>query len=43
VAFDRVLVVKDVHTGGVRTFLDTRDAHLYRKMLYAQVLAGTQG
>lgn len=37
VAFDRVLVVKDVYTGGVRTFLDTKDAHLFRKMLYAQV------
>ncbi|EFN54929.1 expressed protein [Chlorella variabilis] len=36
VAFDRVLVVKDVYTGGVRTFLDTKDAHLFRKMLYAQ-------
>lgn len=36
-ALDRVLVVKDIFTGGVRTFLDRRDAHLYRKMLYAQV------
>ncbi|PRW56929.1 glycosyltransferase family 61 [Chlorella sorokiniana] len=36
VALDRVLVVKDIFTGGVRTFLDRRDAHLYRKMLYAQ-------
>jgi hypothetical protein len=31
------MVVKDVYTGGVRTFLDTKDAHLFRKMLYAQV------
>ncbi len=37
VAFDRVLVVKDIYTGGVRTFLSREDAHLYRKMLYAQV------
>ncbi|KAL4853094.1 hypothetical protein ACK3TF_005878 [Chlorella vulgaris] len=36
VAFDRVMVVKDIYTGGVRTFLDTKDAHLFRKMLYAQ-------
>ncbi|KAL4450135.1 hypothetical protein ABPG77_010804 [Micractinium sp. CCAP 211/92] len=36
VAFDRVLVVKDIYTGGVRTFLSREDAHLYRKMLYAQ-------
>jgi len=40
VALDRVLVVKDIFTGGVRTFLDRRDAHLYRKMLYAQVRCG---
>jgi hypothetical protein len=31
------MVVKDVYTGGVRTFLDSKDAHLFRKMLYAQV------
>ena len=37
VAFDRVMVVKDVYTGGVRTFLTRADARLYRKMLYAQV------
>lgn len=37
VAFDRVLVVKDIYIGGVRTFLNRQDAHLYRKMLYAQV------
>ena len=36
VAFDRVMVVKDVYTGGVRTFLARQDAHLFRKMLYAQ-------
>ncbi|PSC72084.1 EGF domain-specific O-linked N-acetylglucosamine transferase [Micractinium conductrix] len=36
VAFDRVMVVKDTYMGGVRTFLSQADAHLYRKMLYAQ-------
>ena len=39
VAFDRVMVVKDVYTGGVRTFLARQDAHLFRKMLYAQASA----
>lgn len=43
VALDRVLVVKDIFTGGVRTFLDRRDAHLYRKILYAQVGAEVVG
>jgi hypothetical protein len=37
------MVVKDVYTGGVRTFLARQDAHLFRKMLYAQASARPPG
>lgn len=30
------MVVKDTFTGGVRTFLNTEDAQLFRRMMYAQ-------
>lgn len=36
VCFERAMVVKDTFTGGVRTFLNREDAHLFRRMVYAQ-------
>lgn len=37
VCFERALVVRDIHNGGTRTFLNTDDARLFRQMIYAQV------
>lgn len=36
VCFERALVVRDIHNGGTRTFLNTDDARLFRQMIYAQ-------
>jgi len=34
--FERALVVRDIFTGGVRTFLSREDAQAFRAQLYAQ-------
>ena len=36
VAFERALVVRDIFTGGVRTFLSTQDAQAFRALIYKQ-------
>ena len=36
VCFERALVVRDIFTGGVRTFLSKADAQAFRDNLYAQ-------
>ena len=36
VAFERALVVRDIFTGGVRTFLSTADAQAFRSLIYKQ-------
>lgn len=36
VAFERALVVRDIFTGGVRTFLSTEDAQAFRALIYKQ-------
>lgn len=36
VAFERALVVRDIFTGGVRTFLSTEDAQAFRASMYKQ-------
>ena len=36
VAFERALVVRDIFTGGVRTFLNTLDAQAFRAAIYKQ-------
>ena len=36
VCFERALVVRDIFTGGTRTFLSQRDAQVFRARLYAQ-------
>lgn len=36
VAFERALVVRDIFTGGVRTFLSTEDAQAFRSLIYKQ-------
>lgn len=36
VCFERAMVVRDVFTGGRRTFLSTQDAQTFRAMLYRQ-------
>ena len=35
VCFERALVVRDIFTGGVRTFLDSEDAQLFRDNMYS--------
>lgn len=34
--FERALVVRDIFTGGVRTFLSREDAQAYRSQIHAQ-------
>lgn len=34
--FERALVVRDIFTGGVRTFLSREDAQAFRAQIYAQ-------
>ena len=36
VCFERALVVRDIFTGGVRTFLSKADARAFRSLIYAQ-------
>lgn len=36
VAFERALVVRDIFTGGVKTFLSTEDAQAFRALIYKQ-------
>ncbi len=36
VSFERALVVRDIFTGGVRTFLSTEDAQAFRASMYKQ-------
>ncbi|KAL3161243.1 hypothetical protein ABBQ38_009607 [Trebouxia sp. C0009 RCD-2024] len=36
VSFERALVVRDIFTGGVRTFLSTEDAQAFRALIYKQ-------
>ena len=36
ICLEHAMVVKDTFTGGVRTFLNREDAHLFRRMMYAQ-------
>ncbi|KAL0050159.1 hypothetical protein WJX82_005404 [Trebouxia sp. C0006] len=36
VSFERALVVRDIFTGGVRTFLSTQDAQAFRASMYKQ-------
>ncbi len=36
VVFERALVVRDIFTGGVRTFLSSADAKAFRALIYAQ-------
>ena len=36
VAFERALVVRDIFTGGVKTFLSTQDAQAFRALIYKQ-------
>jgi protein O-GlcNAc transferase len=36
VCFERALVLRDMFTGGERTFLSTQDAKAFRSMIYAQ-------
>jgi protein O-GlcNAc transferase len=34
--FERALIVRDIYTGGGRTFLTTDDAQEFRKLVYSQ-------
>lgn len=36
ICFERALVVRDIFTGGVRTFLSRADAQAFRSRIYAQ-------
>ncbi len=36
VSFERAMVVRDIFTGGVRTFLSTEDAQAFRASMYKQ-------
>ena len=36
VVFERALVVRDIFTGGVRTFLSSADAKAFRALIYTQ-------
>lgn len=40
VSFERALVVRDIFTGGVRTFLSRDDARAFRSLLYKQYGGG---
>ena len=41
--FERALVVRDIFTGGVRTFLSREDAQAFRAQIYAQHGARWEG
>ena len=41
--FERALVVRDIFTGGVRTFLSRDDARAFRSQIYAQHGASPRG
>ena len=41
--FERALVVRDIFTGGVRTFLSREDAQAFRAQIYAQHGASWEG